>query len=81
MDPDPRQACQLGQPFQSRLGDGRRSRITDGHKQRDLCHEDIIKTTCVAGQAGLEVLQDLAAEQRGFGTRSRRWRARSCKAV
>ena len=67
MDLDPRQACQLGQPFQSRLGDGRRRRITPGNDQCNLSNKDIVKTLCVAGQAGLEVLQDLAAEPRRFG--------------
>ena len=67
MDLDPRQACQLSQPFQSRLGDGRRGRITTCNDQSYLCYKYIIKTFCIAGQAGFEVLQDLAAEQRGLG--------------
>ncbi len=82
LDLDPRQACQLSQPFQSRLRDRRRCRITTCNDQSYLCFKYIIKTSCIAGQTDFEVLQDLAAEQRGLlETRSRRWRARSCNSV
>jgi hypothetical protein len=60
---DPRQPRQLGQALQPRLGHGLGGRITIGHSQGDLCSENIIKATCIAGQKGLEMLEDLAAEQ------------------
>ena len=66
MDLDPRQVCQLSQPFQPGLRDSRWSRITTCYNQSNLCFKHVIKTPCVAGQAGFEVLLDLAAEQRGL---------------
>ena len=66
LDPDagqPRQPCQ---PLQARPRDGRRGRITTRYDQCDLRIENIIETSRVSGQAGLEVLQDLAPQQRGL---------------
>ena len=67
MDLDPRQACQLSQPFQPRLRDSRRCRITTRNEQSYLRYKDVVKAFCVARQTGFEVFLDLAAEQRGLG--------------
>src|SRR5262245_51755773 len=63
LHPGAAQPGQPPQPLDPRRGHGRRARIMPGHEHAKLRFENIIETACVSGQAGLDVLEDLAAEQ------------------
>ena len=63
LHPGAAQPGQPGQPLDPRRGHGRRARIMAGHEHAKLSFENIIETACVPGQVGLDVLEDLAAEQ------------------
>jgi hypothetical protein len=57
------QPGQPGQPLDPRRGHGRRGRVMAGHVQSKCIVEHRIETACVSGQVGLDLLEDLAAEQ------------------